>query len=171
MDTNSLTADHLVDGFTPRPTDRSPFFDADQTTTPETQPTAPISGNVLTNDTDPNGDTLTVTSVGTFVLAHGTLVLNANGAYTYALDTHNSAVENLAAGSKLTDTFTYSISDGHGGTASASLAVTINSTVEQENETQTGLNNVSYNLLQGDGDDKLVITQPRLRQYESLPLR
>ena len=31
----------------------------------------PVIGNVLTNDHDPNGDTLSVTNAGTFNLGHG----------------------------------------------------------------------------------------------------
>src|SRR5262245_10709181 len=36
-----------------------------------------VLGNVLANDQDADGDALTVTSLGTFTLAHGSLVLNA----------------------------------------------------------------------------------------------
>jgi VCBS repeat-containing protein len=156
-DVNSVTVDHLIDGFTPRPTDRSAFFDEDETSsTGKATPTNPITGNVLTNDSDSAGNPLSVTNAGTFDLGHGSLVLAANGAYTYTVDTTNTDVNNLAAGNTLTDTFTYDVSDGHGGMSSATLTITINSTGEQENETQQGLNNVSYNLLQGDGDDKLI---------------
>src|SRR6185503_18275528 len=42
-----------------------------------------VSGNVLTNDTDPEGDTLTVTNPGSYNGTYGTLTLNANGSYTY----------------------------------------------------------------------------------------
>jgi hypothetical protein len=58
-------------------------------------------------------------------------VINANGTYTYTLDNNNPAVNNLNDGQTLTDTYTYSISDGHGGTASADLIITINGTTDE----------------------------------------
>ena len=67
------------------------------------------SGNVLGNDSDPDGDTLVVTPFsGTG--AHGNLIINADGSYNYS-------VTNLwgPTGSHLHDIFTYGISDGHGG--------------------------------------------------------
>ena len=42
-----------------------------------------VSGNVLTNDSDPNGHTLTVNTTPVLSPANGVLVLNANGTYTY----------------------------------------------------------------------------------------
>ena len=43
----------------------------------------PIIGNVLTNDNDPQGDIQTVNTSAVALPAHGTLVLNANGTFTY----------------------------------------------------------------------------------------
>ena len=67
---------------------------------------AAASGNVLTNDTDPDaGDTKTVTAVGFGATAgtlgtalngtYGSLVLDASGAYTYAINENNAAVQAL----------------------------------------------------------------------------
>ena len=48
-----------------------------------TSGTTPVSGNVLTND-NPGGSTLTVSNPGTYTVdGKGTLVLNANGTYTF----------------------------------------------------------------------------------------
>lgn len=44
---------------------------------------ASTSGNVLSNDSDPNNNTLVVSTTPVVAPAHGTLVLNANGTYTY----------------------------------------------------------------------------------------
>jgi hypothetical protein len=66
------------------------------------------------NDTDADGDTLTITSVTNG--SHGTAVLNGNGTVTYT----------PAANYNGSDTFTYTISDGHGGTATANATLTIN---------------------------------------------
>jgi hypothetical protein len=69
--------------------------------------------NVLANDTDPDGDALTVTAVGD--AAKGSAVLNADGTITYtpAPDFNGS------------DTFTYTVSDGNGGTDTAAVQVTV----------------------------------------------
>jgi len=85
----------------------------------------PISGNVLTNDTDFNGDSLIVTSTGTLGLQYGTLILSPNGAYTYTLDNSNTTVNELNTDDLLPDAFVYTISDGHGGTDTAQLNITI----------------------------------------------
>jgi outer membrane protein OmpA-like peptidoglycan-associated protein len=79
---------------------------------------APGSSNnpvdVLANDSDADGDTLTITAVST--PAHGSAVAaGANVDYT------------PAAGFAGDDTFTYAITDGRGGTASATVHVTVGS--------------------------------------------
>ena len=68
---------------------------------------------VLANDSDPNGDPLTVTSVTSVV--GGSAAINAGNTITYT----------PAAGFSGTGSFTYSISDGRGGTASAGVSVTV----------------------------------------------
>src|SRR5207248_2456381 len=59
--------------------------------------------------------------VGTF----GTLHLNAGGSYTYTLNNAASNVQALAAGQQVSDVFSYTNSDNHGGTSSATLTITI----------------------------------------------
>ena len=95
------------------------------------------TGNVLTNDTDPDtadtGSTETKTvsalSGGSLGVArfgtYGYLMLGADGAFTYTLDGNLSAVQALASGSSLTETFTYTVADQVGLTATANLTVTI----------------------------------------------
>lgn len=69
--------------------------------------------DVLANDSDPDGDPLTITAVST--PAHGTAEITAGGiSYT------------PMAGYSGADSFTYTISDGRGGTATASVSVTVN---------------------------------------------
>jgi len=77
------------------------------------------SGNVLTNDSDADGDGLAA-AAGTVLGSHGTLVLGTDGGYTYTV-TDLTGV----AGSHLHDIFSYTVSDGHGGTASAALNITL----------------------------------------------
>ena len=87
------------------------------------------TGNVLTNDTDPDsGDTKTVSagSVGSFTGSFGTLNLAANGSYTYTVDNANTTVQALRLFTDtLTDGFAYTMHDAAGLTSSATLTVTI----------------------------------------------
>ena len=70
---------------------------------------------VLDNDTDADGDPLSVTSVVT-APSNGTAVVNADGlSVTYA----------SAAGWSGVDTFTYQVMDGVGGSADATVTVTV----------------------------------------------
>ncbi len=59
-----------------------------------------VTGNVLTNDTDVDGNTLTATIVSG--PSHGTLILNTDGTFTYT----------PAANYNGTDSFTYTANDG-----------------------------------------------------------
>ena len=96
---------------------------------------APITGDVLTNDSDPDtGDTLTVSEVngvpGNVASAvtgsFGDLTLNANGTYSYELDNGNLTVQALGVGETEIETFSYTADDGNGGSATATLTITIN---------------------------------------------
>lgn len=72
--------------------------------------------DVLANDSDPDGDSLTVTDASG--ASHGTTSVVSNQVvYTPATDYYGS------------DSFTYTISDGNGGTASATVSVTVNQVV------------------------------------------
>ena len=75
--------------------------------------TAGTTVNVLANDTDPDGDPLTVVSASA---TNGTVVVNANGTITF---TPNANFNGSA-------TITYTISDGQGGTSIATIPVTVN---------------------------------------------
>lgn len=93
-----------------------------------------LQGSVLGNDTDVDRlDVLSVTSVGgvdldssgsvTITLESGALVtMHADGTYSY--DT-NHAFDGLNDGETAADTFSYAISDGHGGTDVATVNLTI----------------------------------------------
>jgi VCBS repeat-containing protein len=75
--------------------------------------------SALSGGTD-NGTTFT--KVGTY----GTLVITkATGAYTYTLANGQANVQALADGQQVTDVFTYTNSDNHGGSSSAALTVTV----------------------------------------------
>ena len=88
-----------------------------------------VSGNVLTNDTDPDSS-LTVSAVAGGSVgvpragSYGSVTINSNGSYTYTLDDSNPMVNGLAPGQMLTDPFGYTASDGS-LTSSSTLTVTI----------------------------------------------
>ncbi len=69
--------------------------------------------NVLANDTDPAGYALSVTAVTQ--PTDGTAVLNSNGMVTYTPKTGYTG----------SDSFSYTVTDGHGGTASALVSLTV----------------------------------------------
>src|SRR5208337_1552791 len=85
------------------------------------------TGTVSAGDTDPDGDSVTVTALtgGTVGAAkagaYGSLTINANDTYSYTAN-NISAINAAATGSHPTDTFTYTVSDGNGGTATETLA-------------------------------------------------
>ncbi len=89
---------------------RAPTPDDDTATTDEDEG---VSIPVIDNDTDPDGDTLTVTGVGTAPM-HGTAACSTGGcSYLGAPDFFGE------------DEFTYLVADGRGGTASATVTVTV----------------------------------------------
>lgn len=78
-----------------------------------TQQGEAITLDVLSNDSDPDGDPLTITQ---YNAPNGTVVLNADSTITYTPDTDFSGLE----------TISYVISDGIGSVASANILVTVN---------------------------------------------
>ena len=75
----------------------------------------PVRIEVLGNDSDADGDTLSVFGVGP--ATHGTAVVNRDGTITYTPRPNFSGEDNFA----------YSVSDGHGGLAAARVFLRVNS--------------------------------------------
>jgi VCBS repeat-containing protein len=91
----------------------APVAADDAYTTAEDTPLTVAAPGVLGNDTDPDGDQLSAWVVsGT---SHGTLTLNADGAFTYT----------PAANFNGTDTFTYRASDGTLDSNLATVTITV----------------------------------------------
>ncbi len=80
------------------------------------------AANLLTNETDPDGDTLSIGSIDTTGTT-GTVTDNGDGTFTYD---PNGQFESLGVGESATDTWTYTVSDGNGGSSTATVTVTIN---------------------------------------------
>ncbi len=74
----------------------------------------PVTVNTAANDSDADGDTLTYSLVEPLA-AHGTVVANGGGSFTYTPTALYSGP----------DAFTYSVSDGHGGTDTATVSITV----------------------------------------------
>jgi VCBS repeat-containing protein len=178
---SAATGSHLTDTFTYQASDghggtttqtititldRPPAAVADTGTAVES---ASGTGNVLTNDSDRDGDSLTVSAVNGNSLnvgqsvngTYGTIQINSDGSYTYNAS-NTSAIDSAATGSHLTDTFTYQASDGHGGTATQTITITLDRppTVVADSgaavESASGTGNVLTNDSDRDGDSLVV---------------
>ena len=123
------TADLSVDGGDPTGGDNSaPEAHKDYYTTPKDET---IWGNVLDNDSDPDGDDLQVTLIEG--PDSGSLLLNEDGSFDY--------IPEQGFTGKIT--FTYEASDGHGGTDTAEVCITVegdDSTGPSDNPTDPGDN-------------------------------
>ncbi len=95
-----------------QPANDAPGAAADGATTDED---TAVTVAVLANDSDVDGDALSVSSVTQG--AHGGVTINGDGTVTYTPDANYDG----------SDSFSYTISDGHGGTATATASITVNS--------------------------------------------
>jgi VCBS repeat-containing protein len=149
----------------------APVAGADTNSTDEA---TAVLGNVLTNDTDvDSGAVLSVSEVNgvganvgvQITLASGALLtLNANGSYSYD---PNGSFESLAIGESTTDSFNYTVSDGLGGTDTATVTITINGANDtpvanadagSTDEETLAFGNVLANDTDADASDTLVVS-------------
>ncbi|CAG4916733.1 VCBS domain-containing protein [Paraburkholderia saeva] len=123
------------------------------------------TGNVLTNDSDPDGDALTVSGIRTgettgtgtagsmgqaLAGLYGSLTLNADGTYSYIVDNSNPTVEALRLSSdQLVEHFTYTVTDTHGATAQAELDIVISG----QNDTPVAQNDLANGMEAGGTDN------------------
>lgn len=89
--------------------------------TATTSKDAAVSIDVLANDTDANGDSLKVVSVNTDGLK-GTATVKADGTIQYQA---GDSFDTLYNGQTAQEKFSYTISDGRGGTSTANVTVTV----------------------------------------------
>jgi Ca2+-binding RTX toxin-like protein len=149
-------------------TNNVPIGVDDVASTDEDRSLTLAAGSLLSNDIEFDGDSKTVSSVNgsagnvgvQITLASGALLtVNADGGYTYD---PNGAFDSLTAVDTDTDSFTYTVSDGMGGTEQATVTITIvgadaahqDQTGTSGGETLTGAG--GNDILDGlDGNDTL----------------
>ena len=112
IETVRFTDGYLQSGiFTPSGgSNRPPLAAADSASVAED---GSVVVNVLANDSDPDGDALSLTSFAG--AKHGKITLSAPASVTYKPNADYAGV----------DSFTYTVSDGRGGTASANVSVNV----------------------------------------------
>ncbi|MFN7113323.1 MAG: Ig-like domain-containing protein [Alphaproteobacteria bacterium] len=127
-------------------TNRNPLAAADQFSGAEG---SVISGNVLTNDTDPDNDTLLVLPLTLTTANGGTVSLSENGDFSYT----------PASGFTGNDNFVYSVHDDFGGLATAIVNITVtpasaNQPPQAQPDTFTGFYEdfIAGNVLANDSD-------------------
>ncbi|WP_153555201.1 tandem-95 repeat protein [Roseimaritima sediminicola] len=128
---NDLTANANHGTLTDEAGTGAPLWTAYSTGQDTTLNVAAAAG-LLSNDVDVEGDALSVSAVegqagqvgNQIRIASGALLtVNADGSFTYDA---NDAFDSLAAGEQINDTFSYTVSDGNGGTDTATATVAIN---------------------------------------------
>src|SRR5690606_32474900 len=77
---------------------------------------------VLGNDSDAEGDTLTVTASDAVSAGGAAVTVGSDGSYSYD---PNGAFDALASGQSATDSFGYATAAGNGGTASPPVALPV----------------------------------------------
>ncbi|SPO67959.1 RTX toxin (fragment) [Pseudomonas sp. JV241A] len=97
--------------------------DTNAVTASETQLT--LTGNVLTNDVQGADRVSGPITGGTFVGTYGTLVLAADGSYTYTLNANDPDFINLPGGGTGVENFTYTLRDADGDTSTATLKLNV----------------------------------------------
>ena len=116
----------------------------------------PIEGNLLANDSDPNGDPLTINTTPVAEPTNGTVVINSDGTYEYTPDP--DFVGN--------DSFTYEVCDDSGACEEATVYLTVfnNPPVGENDFNNTVIDtpvtgNVLTNDVDPDTDDTLTVSQ------------
>ena len=82
------------------------------------------AATLLANDTDADGDTLTVSDVDATSANGASITLNGDSTISYD-PTGAATIQALGDGDTLEDSFTYTISDGNGGTDTATVTVVV----------------------------------------------
>ncbi|MFB2938906.1 cadherin-like domain-containing protein, partial [Aerosakkonemataceae cyanobacterium BLCC-F154] len=125
----NLEADYFVFA---QPDNQPPVAQNDTATTYQNTPITITAATLLSNDTDEDGDILTLSSVGNATNGSVELDEEGNVVFTPATDFLGKAI------------FDYTIADNKNGTDTAQVTVTVNPVIDPP-----------LNLIGGDGDDTL----------------
>ncbi|ROM71387.1 type I secretion target [Pseudomonas brassicacearum] len=124
-----------------------------------------LTGSVLTNDTQ-GADQVASGPItpGTFTGTYGTLILNADGSYTYTLNTSDADFKGLHGGGNGSETFTYTLTDADGDTSTANLVLQVHNNddpvIIRGLDTEGGeLTLQEKNLSDGSSPDASALTQ------------
>lgn len=99
--------------------------------------------SVLTNDSDPEGNTLTALTTPSTSVSNGTLILTADGTFTYTPQANFNG----------TDSFTYTLSDSQGGFSTAQVSLTVNAINDvpvAATDAYSTLENTSFTVIASD---------------------
>lgn len=118
---------------------------------------------VLGNDSDADGDTLSITHIDAQPVSVSTVVTLSSGATVELLANgslrfdQNGVYESLNAGQTAPESFSYTISDGNGGTDTANVALTIQGVGSSTSgpgivDGTAGDDVISTSYVDGDGD-------------------
>ncbi len=102
-----------------------PIAGDDSTSTSQNNP---VTFPFLSNDTDPDGDTVLIDSFDSNSTNGGSVSLNNDGTFTYTPPTDFIG----------TDTFTYTVNDGNGGTDSATVTISVTAATPSNNPPNAG---------------------------------
>lgn len=166
-DSDRATASITIHGVNDDPEARDDDFSTDQNTI--------LSGNLLANDSDPDGDALTVVAVsggwlpGDILLSLGgreaVVTLSADGLGGLSVDPSGN-FDDLGQGESDSLSFEYTVSDGNGGLSTATATIEIlgvnDDPLAQDDAAETdGTDPVNIAVLANDSDvdgDSLIVT-------------
>lgn len=144
------------------PVNDAPWVVDDIINTPED---TPVTFNALANDSDVEGDALTITALTQ--PGNGTAVLNADGSITYTPDADFNSNDSASG----YDSFTYTVSDNQGASSSGTISILVepvNDAPALQDDTVTTNEDTAVTIFvlandsDVDGDDLTVdsVTQP-----------
>ena len=142
-DSESATVTINVSGNNDAPTANDDTYATNEDTTLNV--TLPAEG-VLNNDTDPENDSLTVTSFDATSSLGAAVSGSADGTFSYD-PTGSAAIQALDAGDTTPDTFTYAISDGDTGTDIGTVTVNLTGVNDAPVATADGTYNATEDTL------------------------
>ena len=117
LDNSGAVSNNGTVNITVTPVNDAPVVTDDAYTTSEDTALTAVLGvdDLLLNDSDLDGDTLSVNTTPVVDVSNGSLTLNTDGTFTYTPNANFNG----------SDTFTYEVSDGNGGTAQATVSITV----------------------------------------------